>query len=63
MKAKEKIAAATKAVLAANVSIRREMGAITLADRMEMIADAQAKYELSSAIKELETTLKELRKF
>ncbi len=63
MKAKEKMVAATKAVKAANVSIQREMAVITLQDRMEMLPDAQTKYDLATAIKELEVTLKQLRKY
>jgi hypothetical protein len=63
MKAKEKMVAVTKTVKSATASIRRDMGGITLSDRMEMIADAQIKYELTSAIKELEATLKDLKKF
>ncbi len=63
MRPKEKMGVVTKAVKAANASIKREMGAITLSDRMELLADAQTKYDLASAIKELDATLKELRKF
>jgi F0F1-type ATP synthase delta subunit len=62
MKAKEKMLSITKAVKAANSSIKREMGVISLSGRMEMLPDAQTKYELASAIKELEATLKEARK-
>jgi hypothetical protein len=62
MKAKEKMLSITKAVKAANSSIKREMSVISLSDRMEMLPDAQTKYELASAIKELEATLKEARK-
>lgn len=63
MKAREKMVAAMNAVKTSNIAIRREMGAITLSDRMEMLPDAQTRYDLSTAIKELEATLKELRKF
>jgi hypothetical protein len=62
MKAKEKMLSITKAVKTANGAIKHEMSAISLSDRMEMLPDAQTKYELASAIKELETTLKEARK-
>lgn len=62
MKAKEKMLSVTKAVKAANGSIKREISAISLSDRMEMLPDAQTKYELATAIKELEATLKAARK-
>jgi hypothetical protein len=63
MKAKEKMANVTGVVKAANAAIMRDMGTITLQDRMELLPDAQTRYELASAIKELQATLKELRKF
>ena len=63
MKAKDKMLSVTKALKLANASLKREMGVITLSDRMEMLSDAQTKYDLAQAIKELEATLKELRKF
>ena len=63
MKAREKMVAVMKAVKTSNMAIQREMGAITLSDRMEMLADAQTRYDLLTAIKELEATLKALRKF
>lgn len=63
MKAKEKMQSVTKVVKSANASIKREMGMITLSDRMEMLPDAETKHGLASAIKELEVTLKELRKY
>jgi len=63
MNAKEKMLSVTKALKSANASLRREMGTITLFDRMGMLSDAQTKYDLAQAIKELEATLKELRKF
>ena len=63
MNAKEKMLSVTKALKSANTSLKREMGAITLSDRMGMLSDAQTKYDLAQAIKELEATLKELRKF
>ena len=63
MNAKDKMVAVTKSVKAANATIRRDMGSITLSDRMEMIADAQTKYDLTFAIKELEATLKDLKKY
>lgn len=63
MKAREKMVAVMNAVKSANTAIRREMGVITLSDRMELLPDAQTRYDLSAAIKELEATLKELRKF
>ena len=53
----------TKLVKSATGSIKREMSAITLSDRMEMLPDAETKHALSTAIKELEVTLKELRKY
>jgi len=62
-KAKEKMVAATRAVKQANTSIRREMTTITLQDRLELLPDAKTKHNLATAIKELEATLKELRKF
>ncbi len=55
--------AAIRAVKSANTTIKREMSAITLQDRMELLPDAQTKHELAVAIKELEATLKELRKY
>lgn len=63
MQAKEKIQSVTRLVKSANSSIKREMSAITLSDRMEMLPDAETKYALASAIRELEVTLKELRKY
>ena len=63
MKAKEKMQSVTRLVKSASSSIRREMTAITLSDRMEMLPDAEIKHALASAIKELEGTLKELRKY
>jgi hypothetical protein len=63
MNSREKMATVTRAVKTANASIMRDMGVITLQDRMELLPDAQARYELASAIKELQATLKELRKF
>ncbi|MFL5734870.1 MAG: hypothetical protein ACJ78Q_17070 [Chloroflexia bacterium] len=63
MKAKEKMVAVTTSVKAANAAIVRGMDTITLQDRMELLPDAQTRYELASAIKELQATLKELRKF
>ena len=63
MTAREKMAAVTSVVKAANAAIMRDMGTITLQDRMELLPDAQTRYELTSAIKELQATLKELRKF
>ena len=63
MTAKDKMTAAIQAVKASNTSIRREMAAITLQDRMALLPDAQTRHALATAIKELEATLKELRKF
>jgi len=63
MGAKEKMQSVTRLLTAANISIKREMGTITLSDRMEMLPDAETKHALASAIKELEVTLKELRKY
>jgi len=63
MQAKEKMQSVTGLVKSANSSIRREMNTINLSDRMEMLPDAETKYALASAIKELEITLKELRKY
>ncbi len=63
MSAKEKMAAATAAVKAANSSINREMNRITLSDRMELLSDAETRHNMASAIKELEVTLKELKKY
>jgi hypothetical protein len=63
MTAKEKMATVTSVVKTANAAIVHDMGTITLRDRMELLPDAQTRYELTSAIKELQATLKELRKF
>lgn len=63
MKAKEKMQSVTSLVKSTNNSIKQEMRAITLSDRMEMLPDAETKYALASAIRELEVTLKELRKY
>lgn len=63
MNAKEKMVTVTRAVKAANSALKREMGAITLSDRMEMLGDAQTKFDLTTAIKELEATIRDLKKY
>lgn len=63
MSGKEKMQSAARAVQAANSAIKREMDRITLADRMDLLSDAESRHALRNAIKELEATLKELKKF
>jgi hypothetical protein len=63
MRAREKMQSVTRLLKSSNTSIRKEMDAITLSDRMEMLPDAETKHALVTAIKELEATLKELRKY
>ena len=63
MSAKEKMLSAAHAVRDANIAIKREMGKVTLADRMNLLSDADSRQDLRDAIKGLEATLKELKKF
>jgi hypothetical protein len=63
MQAKAKMQSVTKLVQLSNAAIKREMAGITLSDRMEMLPDAQTKHDRATAIKALEATLKELRKY
>ena len=62
MSGREKMLAAVKAVQAANSAIKREMGKITVAERMDLLSDAESRHSLRNAIRELEATLKELKK-
>lgn len=62
MSGREKMLSAVRAVQAANSAIRREMGRITVAERMDLLSDAESRHALRNAIRELEATLKELKK-
>jgi len=62
MSGKEKMLSAVRAVQAANSSIKREMGKITISERMDLLADAETRHALRNAVKDLEATLKELKK-
>ncbi len=63
MSAREKMLTAAQTIRAANITIKSQMERITLADRMILLSDAESRQSLREAIKGLEATLKELKKY